>query len=105
MTTIRDGFNDGAILGDDVPPPPARLFERLAQVPGYTWDQTVHPTNPVYRVECADNWNSSPHFTRATITGKGPLYGLPGVITDVGWQARIRATTQSRSRQYHISHP
>lgn len=41
MTTIRDGFGDEAVLGEDLPLPPARLFERLAQVPGYTWDQTV----------------------------------------------------------------
>ena len=43
MTTIRDDFSDEAVLGEDLPLPPARLFERLAQVPGYTWDQTVRP--------------------------------------------------------------
>jgi len=34
-------MEDGFILGEDLPLPPARLFERLAQVPGYTWDQSV----------------------------------------------------------------
>lgn len=29
------------ILGDDLPLPPARLFERLAQIPNYTWDRSV----------------------------------------------------------------
>jgi hypothetical protein len=29
------------ILGDDLPLPPARLFERLAHIPNYTWDQSV----------------------------------------------------------------
>lgn len=34
-------MEDGLILGEDLPLPPARLFERLAQIPGYTWDQSV----------------------------------------------------------------
>jgi hypothetical protein len=29
------------ILGDDLPIAPARLFERLSQVPNYTWDRSV----------------------------------------------------------------
>jgi hypothetical protein len=38
-------MEDGFILGEDLPLPPARLFERLAQVPGYTWDQSVSDIN------------------------------------------------------------
>lgn len=45
MTNIRNGFSDEAVLGEDLPLPPARLFERLAQVPGYTWDQSVRFTS------------------------------------------------------------
>lgn len=41
MTTIKDGFQEEVVLGDDLPLPPARLFERLAQIPGYTWDHSV----------------------------------------------------------------
>jgi hypothetical protein len=29
------------MLGEDLPLPPARLFERLSQIHGYTWDQSV----------------------------------------------------------------
>lgn len=29
------------ILGDDLPIAPSRLFERLSQVPNYTWDRSV----------------------------------------------------------------
>ncbi|EAW09822.1 putative sensor histidine kinase/response regulator [Aspergillus clavatus NRRL 1] len=36
------------ILGEDLPLPPARLFERLAQLPGYIWDQTVEPFHSTY---------------------------------------------------------
>jgi hypothetical protein len=38
-------MKEGLILGEDLPLPPARLFERLAQVPGYTWDQSVSETD------------------------------------------------------------
>ena len=38
-----DGFD---ILGDG-PSPPSRLFERLAQIPGYTWDQSIKPYHSV----------------------------------------------------------
>ena len=27
--------------GEDLPLPPARIFERLAQISGYTWDPSV----------------------------------------------------------------
>jgi hypothetical protein len=53
MTTIRDGLNDEVVLANDLPLPPTRLFERLAQVPGYTWDQTVHLTGSVACIEPA----------------------------------------------------
>ena len=31
----------------DIPIPPARLFERLAQLSDYTWDQSVPPFHSV----------------------------------------------------------
>ncbi|KUL90751.1 hypothetical protein ZTR_00042 [Talaromyces verruculosus] len=40
------------ILGDDLPLPPARLFERLALLPGYIWDQGIEPVHSTY-----DNWH------------------------------------------------
>lgn len=40
------------ILGEDLPLPPARLFERLAQLPGYTWDQSIEPFHSSY-----NNWH------------------------------------------------
>lgn len=41
---------DGAI--DDYLVPPPRLFERLRQIPGYTWDDTKQPFHSSY-----DNWH------------------------------------------------
>ena len=33
--------------GDDLPTAPLRLFERLAQIRGYSWDQTIQPFHSV----------------------------------------------------------
>ncbi|KAF9893081.1 hypothetical protein FE257_012492 [Aspergillus nanangensis] len=41
-------MEDSNILGEDLPLPPARLFERLAHLPGYTWDQSIEPFHSTY---------------------------------------------------------
>jgi len=41
-----------AILGADLPLSPNRLFERLAQIPRYTWDQSLTPFHSTY-----DHWH------------------------------------------------
>lgn len=41
-------MEDSSLLGEDLPLPPARLFERLGQLPGYTWDQSVEPFHSTY---------------------------------------------------------
>ncbi|CBF83405.1 hypothetical protein AN3102.2 [Aspergillus nidulans FGSC A4] len=41
-------MDDSHILGEDLPLPPARLFQRLAQLPGYTWDQSIEPFHSTY---------------------------------------------------------
>lgn len=43
-----DGF---ALASDDPFDPPARIFERLRQITGYAWDETVRPSHSSY-----DNW-------------------------------------------------
>ncbi|ETI26074.1 hypothetical protein G647_02851 [Cladophialophora carrionii CBS 160.54] len=40
------------ILGEDLPIAPARLFERLSQVPNYTWDRSFVPFHTSY-----DHWH------------------------------------------------
>lgn len=45
-------MEDDSILGADCPLPPARLFERLSQVPRYTWDQSFQPFHSTY-----DHWH------------------------------------------------
>jgi hypothetical protein len=43
MQAVRDEM-DVNLSGEDLPLPPTRLFERLALVPKYTWDQSVGET-------------------------------------------------------------
>lgn len=45
-------MEDSFVLGEDLPLPPARLFERLSLLPGYTWDQSAEPIHSTY-----DNWH------------------------------------------------
>lgn len=47
-----DGF---AVVADDRLDPPARIFERLRQIAGYTWDESQRPFHSTY-----DNWYCSP---------------------------------------------
>lgn len=41
-------MEDSHILEEDLPLPPARLYERLSQLHGYTWDQTSEPFHSTY---------------------------------------------------------
>ena len=34
-------------IGDEKPLPPPRLYERLAHITGYTWDQSLEPFHSV----------------------------------------------------------
>ncbi|EER42214.1 sensor histidine kinase/response regulator [Histoplasma capsulatum H143] len=47
-------MDDSLILGEDLPLPPERLFERLSQLPGYIWDQNLRPFRSSY-----DHWHVS----------------------------------------------
>lgn len=42
-------MDDSHILSEDLPLPPVRLFQRLAQLPGYTWDQSTEPFHSTYK--------------------------------------------------------
>lgn len=41
-------MEDSHIFGEDLPLPPTRLYERLSQLYGYTWDQTSEPFHSTY---------------------------------------------------------
>ncbi|CAG8100927.1 unnamed protein product [Penicillium salamii] len=66
-------------FGEDLPLPPARLFERLSQLSGYTWDQAIEPFHSTY-----NHWHisgyrhalesdlSAPHAHSSGPTSSGP---------------------------------
>ncbi|KAI1629894.1 hpt sensor hybrid histidine kinase [Exophiala viscosa] len=68
------------ILGDDLPLPPARLYERLAQIPNYTWDRSFQPFHSSY-----DHWHVTgllhnpdginPRASQSTLTTLSALSG------------------------------
>src|SRR5436190_2726269 len=41
-------MEEAHILGDDLPLPPKGLFDRLSQIPGYTWDLAFDPIHSSY---------------------------------------------------------
>lgn len=45
-------MDESRILGEDLPLPPERLFERLGHISGYTWDQSIEPVHSSY-----DHWH------------------------------------------------
>ncbi|KKZ67766.1 hypothetical protein EMCG_06532 [[Emmonsia] crescens] len=57
-------MDDSHILGEDLPLPPGRLFERLAQLPGYIWDQNLKPFRSSY-----DHW----HVTGVRLASDGDV--------------------------------
>ncbi|KAL3496895.1 hypothetical protein BJX62DRAFT_232091 [Aspergillus germanicus] len=67
-------MDDSHILGEDLPLPPARLFQRLAQLPGYTWDQSIEPFHSTY-----NHWHvfglryaADPEILTPLATSSGP---------------------------------
>ncbi|PGG95395.1 serine/threonine protein kinase [Helicocarpus griseus UAMH5409] len=57
-------MDDSYILGEDLPLPPERLYERLSQIPGYVWDQHSKPFRSSY-----DHW----HITGVRLAPDGDI--------------------------------
>lgn len=72
-------------IPDDLPlrpaRPPARLFDRLAQLPGYTWDQSAEPFHSTYNhwhvFGVRHSWDSSLSTPAATSSGPSSLARSP----------------------------
>lgn len=74
LCTHSAEMDDSHILGEDLPLPPARLFQRLAQLPGYTWDQSSEPVHSTY-----NHWHvlglrhaTDPEVSTPLATSSGP---------------------------------
>lgn len=69
------------VLGDDLPLPPAALLERLSQINGYTWDESVCAgIQPGYH-EAANMAHRFPQFTVLMTTGMCLAFAIPSVKT------------------------
>ncbi|KAL9106884.1 MAG: hypothetical protein Q9227_008132 [Pyrenula ochraceoflavens] len=93
-------MKEDQVLGEDLPLPPARLFERLAQIPGYTWDQSIEPAHSSY-----DNWLATyPKRGRKVyeINKKLGMYGESDISQNQ--KARIRQQTPPLESRPRISH-
>lgn len=72
-------MEESSPFGEDLPLPPARLFERLSQLPGYTWDQAIEPFHSTYNhwhisgyLQAPDSDLSTPHATSSGPASSGP---------------------------------
>ncbi|KAI1083858.1 putative histidine kinase HHK1p [Whalleya microplaca] len=67
MNVERDMVDGPVVVSDDQLDPPVRIFERLRQLAGYTWDESRRPFHSTY-----DNWHIfgtrfvSPYSTTTT---------------------------------------
>lgn len=59
-----DGFSGG-----NLSQPPRRLFERLTQLSGYSWDQSVEPFHSVSSQSGPGRPSTNDYHNRLTITG------------------------------------
>ncbi|KAI0900879.1 putative histidine kinase HHK1p [Annulohypoxylon nitens] len=73
---------DGSVAtSDDQLDPPARIFDRLRQLGGFTWDESRRPFHSSY-----DNWHIygtrfvSPYSTTTTTTPLQALGSPPGIV-------------------------
>jgi len=66
---------------EELPVPPPHLFERLAQIPGYTWDHDIDPFHSV----------SHSHFTLSLHV----RFLIPAFQTELRQLACLRRTPSS----------
>lgn len=84
-------------MGEDLPLPPARLFERLAQIPGYTWDQSFEPFHSSY-----DNWHvyGIRHIPETDSSGPAPS---PSVLSSGSNRSSPKLETRPSLRHHWSS--
>lgn len=60
--------------------PPRRLYERLAQIPGFTWDRSIQPFHSVRTHEARQFRMSADRFVRLTIIGTCLVYSISDMM-------------------------
>ncbi|KAJ5174443.1 uncharacterized protein N7482_000320 [Penicillium canariense] len=89
-------MEESELIGDDLPLPPARLFERLSHLPGYTWDQSIEPFHSTY-----NHWHicGSRHAVEYDIstpiaTSSGPASSGPSSLTRFSPRTEFRPSAR-----------
>ncbi|KAJ5158598.1 CheY-like superfamily [Penicillium coprophilum] len=93
-------MEESTLFGEDLPLPPARLFERLGQLPGYTWDQTIEPFHSTY-----NHWHISgyrhalePDVLTPLANSSNPASSGPSSLTRFSPRTEIRPSARALRR-------
>lgn len=93
-------MEDSSLFGEDLPLLPVRLFERLSQLPGYTWDQSVEPLYSTY-----NHWHISGfrHVFEIDLSMPFVTSSGPSSITRSSPRTEIRPAPRSVNRGSNVS--
>ncbi|KAJ6028260.1 hypothetical protein N7540_003836 [Penicillium herquei] len=98
-------MEESHFLSDDLPLPPTRLFERLGQIPGYTWDQSVEPFHSTY-----NHWHISgfrhvvdSDLSTPIATSSGPASSGPSSLTRYSPRTEVRPSARGSNRRFSVS--
>ena len=98
-------MEESHLLSDDLPLPPTRLFERLGQLPGYTWDQSVEPFHSTY-----NHWHISgfrhvieSDLSTPVATSSGPASSGPSSLTRFSPRTEVRPSARGSNRRFSVS--
>lgn len=93
-------MEESTLFSDDLPLPPARLFERLGQLPGYTWDQAIEPFHSTY-----NHWHISgyrhalePDVLTPLANSSNPTSSGPSSLTRFSPRTEIRPSARALRR-------
>ncbi|KAJ5601674.1 hypothetical protein N7510_011208 [Penicillium lagena] len=92
-------------FGEDLPLPPARLFERLSQLPGYTWDQSIEPFHSTYNHWHISGFRHAVEHDLSTpvATSSGPASSGPSSLTRYSPRTEVRPSGRTLNRRISVS--
>lgn len=99
-------MEDNPFFGEDLPLPPTRLFERLGQLPGYNWEQSLEPFHSTY-----NHWHitgyrhaiDSDLSTPIATSSAGPTSSGPSSLTRNSPRTEFRPSARLSNRRASVS--
>lgn len=97
-------MEQSSFLGDELPRPPPRLFERLSQLPGFTWDQSVEPFHSTYNYWHVLGFRHTLDSDLSTpiATSSGPASSEPSSLTRQSFHTEARPA-RALNRRFSVS--